>query len=456
MVTISLILQIGISFLSQIFMARLITPKDFGVVAMAMITVLFFQTIFDTQGDKFIIQTKEDAKHLLNSIITLELILSCCFSILIFLFAKEISNLLGGEDITKIIRLLTLSFLAVPFLKIRSLFEKDLLMIKSKGSQLISQFLASVIGITFALKGYGIYSIVFWRISSPIFDALILLILIRFRIKIQISKDSIIRIYKFTKPLIVSAILVYFIYNIDYYIVGHFENYEALGFYWLAFQVSHYFLKMKTAINSVLFPAFTKVDSLEEKITFFHKSIKFSTLIYSIPTIIIFLFGDYLIQTLYGEQWSNAVFPFKIFFLIVTIKAISGNIGPFFFALGKTKQESDLAIINAISLPTIVSIGVYHYGINGAAIGVLISSSLSAFYAFIKYVQKITKKNLVYYFRDLFILVTITLMIKIMLYISHSLLLIIVSPILLIIPYYIIFKKEIQMLIGLIFKLKYD
>ena len=126
-VLIFLVLQNGVSFLSQLIMARLIAPDAFGLIAMAMLIGMFFQVIFNTQGDKFIIQSKEDSKKILNVIISFELTYAIFFMVIICFSANYITKLLGREDLTFLIQLLTISYIATPFQKIRAFFEKDLL-----------------------------------------------------------------------------------------------------------------------------------------------------------------------------------------------------------------------------------------------------------------------------------------------------------------------------------------
>ena len=73
-VLVFLVIQNGVSFLSQLILARLVAPDDFGVVAMAMLFGMFFQNIFNTQGDKFIIKKKKNQLEILNVIISFELV----------------------------------------------------------------------------------------------------------------------------------------------------------------------------------------------------------------------------------------------------------------------------------------------------------------------------------------------------------------------------------------------
>lgn len=397
-VLIFLILQNGTAFLTQVIMARLIEPNAFGMVAMAMFIAMIFGTIINSQGDKYIIQTKENVDEKLNVIITLELILAIIIIILVALLTPVITKLIGREDLTLIIQLLTVSYIAIPFQKIRSGLEKEMAMFKSKSALFAAQIIGGIIGVVLALNDFGIYAIIIWRIATPILDGIALLFITKFKIRFALSKIIIRKVYSFSKPIIGASILVYFIWNIDYYIVGYFKDYTELGYYWLAFQVSHYALTAKTAINSVLFPTFTQIKSKAERYKLFDLVIRLTSAIYTLPALIILIFGKYFIILIYGEKWVPAVMPLKIFFIIVVIRAIGGNAGPLLYSLGKTKQDLKLAIINAITLPIFVAVGTYYYGIIGAAVGVLVSASLNAFYGFGKYIVPETKKSVYFYY----------------------------------------------------------
>lgn len=401
------IIQTGTSLLTQVVLLRLIEPDVFGKLAMAMFIVMIFATIFNSQGDKYIIQTKENVNEKINVIITLELILAIVFIIIVSSLAPVITKLNGREDLTLIIQLLSLIFLAIPFQKIRSGLEKDLFMFKSYIAAYFSQLIGGILAVVLALNDFGIYALIAWTIATQILDVIALLFITKFRIKFILSKKIITEMYSFSFPIISASILVYFVWNVDYYIVAYFKDYTEVGYYWLAFQASHYLLNTKTMINSVLFPTFAHPKSNAEKYEMFDLVIRLTAPIYTLPALIILIFGKYFIVIIYGEKWLPALIPFKIFLIIVVVKAIGSNAGPLLYSLGKTVQDFKLGIINAITLPILVVIGTYYYGIAGAAAGVLVSAGLNAFYGFYKYIKPETKKSAYYYYHKALLLLSL-------------------------------------------------
>ena len=453
-VFIFMIIQMGASIVTQMVLARFIEPEEFGKLALATFFSGIYGLIISTQGDLYIIQAKDNINSKVNIIITFELILAIAFIIVFYFITPVITKLMGREDLTFIIQCLTLSFLFTPFQKIRSILEKNILMIKSKLSAIISQVIGGIIVIILAIYGFGIYALIIWIITIPLIDVITLLVITKFKIIFNISKSVIIDVYSFTYPIIGSSILVYFVWNVDYYIVGYFRSYTELGYYWMAFQASHYLFQAKSAINSVLIPTFAHPKSNNEKHRMFSLMTKLTEAIYTLPALVILIFGKYFIIIIYSSKWLPALVPLKIFLVIVVIKAIGGNAAPLLYSLRKTKQDLKLAIISAITLPICVTIGTYYYGIVGAAMGVLVSSCFIAYYGFTKYIKPIIKKSVNYYYRRSVLLLSIiwiVLLIKNHLFSFDNLYFDVMFFIISILVYILLFRIELKRFMYLLF-----
>jgi O-antigen/teichoic acid export membrane protein len=405
-VLIFMIIQMGISIFTQMVLARFVEPEEFGKLALATFITGIYGLLISSQGDVYIIQAKEKIKEKINVIITFELILAVAFVTIVFFITPIITKLMGREDLTYIVRWISLSFLIVPFQRVRSGLEKNILMFRSKLSALVSQVIGSIVVVTLAIYGFGIYALIVWIITIPVIDVIALLIITKFKIVFNLSKSVIIDVYTFTYPIIGSSILVYFVWNVDYYIVGYYRSYTELGYYWMAFQSSHYLFQAKSAINSVLIPTFAHPKSNVEKYSMFNLITKLTAAIYTLPALIILIWGKYFIILIYSSKWLPALVPLKIFLVIVVIKAIGGNAGPLLYSLRKTKQDFKLALISAITLPIFVVIGTYYEGITGAALGVLISAGINALYGFTKYIKPETKKSFYFYYHKTVLLLS--------------------------------------------------
>ena len=83
----------------------------------------------------------------------------------------------------------------------------------------------------------------------------------RFFATFELVTISIIISISFGYPLLISGVLVFIAGNVDYYVVDFLLKEEALGFYWMAYQISHYLFFIRTGINKVLYPTLAKIGS---------------------------------------------------------------------------------------------------------------------------------------------------------------------------------------------------
>ena len=104
-----------------------------------------------------------------------------------------------------------------------------------------------------------------------------------------------------------------------------------------------------------------------------------------------------LIGLIFGYKWLPATTSFKIFFVIVLVKAIASNAGPLLHAEGNTVADFKLSILNVIMIIPIVYYCTLYGGIEGAAIGILIVGFISVVVAYHFFVKSMTGHGFLYY-----------------------------------------------------------
>ena len=170
-----------------------------------------------------------------------------------------------------------------------------------------------------------------------------------------------------------------------------------MGYYWLAFQISHYFLNARTAINKVIFPALSRLNEIKDRYNVFEATTNILSVFYLIPTIVILFFGDEFISLVFGIKWMPAAILFKVFFTVVLFKAIGGNIGPLLHAEGNTKADLKLSIIGFISIIPIVYICTFYGGILGASFGIFIVGFIQIIVGYSLFIKPVTGHGFLYY-----------------------------------------------------------
>jgi O-antigen/teichoic acid export membrane protein len=416
-VTISVALRFIIALIVQVVLARELAPEIFGKIAFAAAVGTFFASFTNTNGDRFVIQSKDNIKDKLDSVFTLELVLATVFTLIIFLFSPFVMDMLGKSDSTLFVWILALAYFYNPLSRPKCLFEKDLLFFRAHFPLVAAQILTSVITIVMVYSGFGLWSLIFWRLFNLFVEVIILWLIASYRPKFTWNTKVFKEIFGFGWPLMIAGFLGFIAMNIPYFI---FENVFPdadiqMGYYWLAFQFAAYFLQIRVVIYGVLFPIFTKIINKKDKSRVFVRITKAVTGAFLIPTLIAIFFGSEIITIVFGQNWMASIFPFQMVFVAILIRAVNANVGYFLHSQGITK----VALVGPmIKLLVLFPLGLYltkNYGINGMAVSVLIADLISAGIIYEIFIKPHTGKGVLFFFLAPMSISSIALMLMLLL-----------------------------------------
>ena len=385
------------AIITQVILARILEPSHFGVLAFVLMLTLFFNNFANIHGDKYLVRESNISNEKVNNVFTLELIFAVILFFIIVGFSPFLMEFLGKSDQTIFVQFICLSFFYTPLSRLRALHERELSFYKANFPMLLGQFFGGILAVILAINGYGIWSLLWWKVSILFIEIIVLWVISSFRPKLSIDKTICKEIINYGKPLLFSSIIVYFVGNYDYAVVDRLTSVEQLGYYWLAFQISHYFLNARTAINKVVFPALSRLNQKNDRYKLFEAMTNLMSFLYLIPTIFVLIFGEELISIVFGIKWLPATPAFKVFFVIVLVKAIASNAGPLLHSEGNTMADFKLSLISFFIIIPTVYFGTLYGGILGASFGILIVGFISVICAYHMFVKPMTGHGFIYY-----------------------------------------------------------
>lgn len=389
-----------IAFATQVSLARLLEPNVFGSLAFAITIAMFFDALTNWHGDKFVVFNKEDPQHAVNVAFTFELIAATFFAFLVIVVAPLLLRILGKGELTLYVQILAFAFFFNPLSRPRSLFEKELSFFRSKFPSVVAQIAAAALAISLAYKGFGIWSLLAWRLTGLVVETLILWWIAPYRPRLvwhpELTRDMI----RFSWPLTASSFLVFYYYNVDYFIVGHFlpDSEEQLGYYWLGFQAGNYLLICRKVLVDVLFPIFAKMDDAKFKTQAFTLISHVTAASFLAPTLVIVFFARDIILCLWGSKWEPSVFPFQVIFITVLTRVISSNISYYLWDKGQTRPQMLMAALFSLLLTPVAYVATLRYGINGTAVSVLLVQVTVMFFTYEKYIKPATGHGTLFFF----------------------------------------------------------
>ena len=165
----------GVSFVLSIFLARLLSPADFGLLAMAFVFISFSQAFMDFGLNSALVQKKNPTEEQYSTIFYIKVFLGCILTLLLISFSGLIGDFYDNPEIAKIGRVLSILFIINGISSVQSVQLKKKLDFRSlTKARIISTMISGIVGVTLALHGFGVWSLV----ARSILDALMQLALI--------------------------------------------------------------------------------------------------------------------------------------------------------------------------------------------------------------------------------------------------------------------------------------
>lgn len=365
----------------QIVLARLLSPENFGTIAIILVFINLAQVFVESGLNTALIQ-KKDADDLdFSSVFYSSLIIAGILYLLIFAIAPGIAKFYDDSNLTRLLRVLALTLIPGAFNSVQNAYvSRNMLFKKLFYSSLGSIAISGAAGIVAALAGMGVWALVIQNLTNQIAVTVIMWFTVKWRPILKISFTRVKSLFFFGWKLLASGLLNSLSSNLRTLIVGRIYSPADLGYYNRGHQVPTALVNnFNGSIQAVMLPALSSIQDDKDNVKrVVRRSIKTSTfLIFPMMTGLAVV-AESLIRVILGEQWLPAV-PFLQMFCIssallpihtANLQAIN--------AQGRSDIFLKLEVIKNI-LGLVVLFVSIPYGIYVIALGSIVSSFISAF-----------------------------------------------------------------------------
>lgn len=315
--------NIGISFVISVILARLLTPKQFGLVALAAILIDIATAIIESGLPKALVQRKNIDEIDCNSVFYLNITLGLLMYGVIFPLAPYVARFYNQPKLTVLTRCVTLSLIITSWGSIqRTILVKKMLFHLSFKISWLTQIPAGIIGIILAYKGLGVWALVIQHLAKDILATLLLWIFVKWRPQRLFDWSRLKSLFSFGWKLLVSSILSSIYNNIYSIIVGKLFVLDTLSFYRKGRHLPSIGMNfINRTVGGVLFPAFSKIQDDKTQIrTLARRGLK-NIMFLVLPIMgILFVTARPLVVILYTEKWLTSATFLQIccFYFAVT------------------------------------------------------------------------------------------------------------------------------------------
>lgn len=255
----------GVQLLIYIILARLLEPKDFGIVALVSVFVSVSDLLVNSGLGTALVQSEKVDETDYSSVLYVSISIACILYVMLYLTAPLIAIYYGEPIIVLILRInaLTIIFSAVNGVQ-RSILLREM---KFKKIFLVNTtpiLVSGVIGVLLAILGFGIYALVINSVLAGAFSTIVLWIILRWKPKRVFSKRRAMEFFSFSYKLLLANLLETGYKSLYPLVVGKAFNSTILGYYNYGRQIPTLIASsINASITSVVFPIYSRSQNNE-------------------------------------------------------------------------------------------------------------------------------------------------------------------------------------------------
>ena len=300
----------GVSFLVGLVLARLLTPSEYGIMAILTIFIAVSSSIVDSGFSNALIR-KTDAKRVdYNTVFLFNLVVSGLLYVVLFFAAPAISVFFKEPLLVEVMRVIgwVLIINALAIIP-RTLFVKDVNFKTQTKVSLIASISSGVVGIGMALAGMGVWSLVGQQLSRQLLNTLFLWIYSTWRPIWEFSLQSFRELFGFGSKLLLSGLLDTVFKEIYSLVIGRCYTSAQLGQYTRASQFNQIFSSnLTTVIQRVSYPVLSSIQDESERLREAYRKVIKSTMLITFACMLgLAAVAKPLLIILIGEKWLPAV-----------------------------------------------------------------------------------------------------------------------------------------------------
>jgi len=367
-----------------IILARILSPHDFGVFGLALLSLATLKTFSKTGFQTALIQKKGDIKEYLDVGWTISIIRGIILFFVLYFSAPFLATFFKSIESIAIIRCIAISVLIQSFVNIGIVyFQKEIEFKKQFIYQATGTFADFVVVIVTALILRNVWALVFGLLAKETVRLIASYVVCDYRPKISFFVKGTGELIHFAKWVVLSNILLFFIGQGDDIFVGKVLGVTALGFYQLAYRVSNMpITELTHVITQVSFPTYSKLqNNVEHLKRAYLKALRFATFVSFPMAGFIFVLANTGTLLLLGEKWLPMVGAIRVLCVFAIARTIGATSGPLFLGANKPKFLTYTTAIKFVLLAILIYPLTKSYGITGTALATTIPVFASQSYS---------------------------------------------------------------------------
>ena len=368
----------GMGFIVSIFLARLLEPSDFGLIAMVMVIIGMTSVFIDVGLGGALIQRRRVRPVHYFSVFYFNIFVGLLLTLLTYFSAPWISEFYNNEQLLPLAQVMSLLFIISSLGSVQGIrLRKELNYALLTKISLISSLISGVLGVSLAFLGAGVWSLVAQALIGGIVTNILIWRASNWVPSLMFSWKALTQLWGFGFRMFLSGMLDKIFIRLDFLIIGKLFFPATLGYFQRAKSLRSMAVQYSSgSLMTVLFPVLSKIQNdLPRFQNTIIKSLGIILFVIFLLLGALYLISEELIVLLFSDKWLPSVEFFNILVLSGFSYPISALLVNVLSSRGNSKAFLRLEIYKKM-IATINFFVLYYWGINAYLYGLLVTSVL--------------------------------------------------------------------------------
>lgn len=360
---------------------RLLTPADYGLLAMATVFVSFLAMFSELGLGAAVVQKADLDERLLRRVFGVVLIIHFSLAVLLALTAPLIAAFYDEPRVIPVVRVLSLQFVLAAFAVIP---DAQLLRRMEFRNRSLLDLSGAIVGsfttLAMALDGAGVWALVAGSMLSQFWKTIGINKLSPFLHWPDVSLNEMRSLLRFGGHITAAQVSWLFFSQVDILICAKLLGNEVLGFYSVAMHLSSLpSQKISGLVNQVAFPTFSRMQSDPHKVgANMLLGARFLSF-FAIPV----LWGmssvaSEIVEVVLGAKWVPSVIPMQVIALVIPLRMVGNFLQTAIQGIGRSDIVLRNAIYSSMIAPPVFFIGANWGGMLGLSLAWLVVSPVAS------------------------------------------------------------------------------
>lgn len=306
----------GVQFVLTIFIARFLTPSDYGLIGILSIFINLSQTFIDSGFSSALVRTQIPKEEDFSTVFYFNLGVSIFLYALLFITAPFLSSFFNQTLLTEVLRIYSITLIINAFVAVQVTKLQINLDFKSLAiSRITATVISGLLGLILAVLDYGVWALVFQNVVYNIISCIGIQFFCKWHPVTGFSVSSFKKLGAYGFRLLTASVLDVIYKNLSKFAIAKFYTSSDLGNYERGSQFADLPNKsINGVLGTVTFPILSKIQNDDDRlINAYRRYVQVSSMVIFFVAAALFSLAKPIVLITLTEKWAGAIVFLQLF-----------------------------------------------------------------------------------------------------------------------------------------------